>query len=94
MTDKQFKKYKELNDKIQPIMNFLCWVGGKYSDNSISNYEFEIHPNGFKKFALKLKRYFGSSLENTYEIPLELQKRIVKTIEQYVDEKQKELEEI
>ena len=94
MTDKQFKKYKELNDKIQPIMRFLDWVGGKYSDRCVGVYEFGIRPNGFKKFALKLIRYWGNSLENTYEIPLELQKRIVKTIEQYVDEKQKELEEI
>ena len=90
MTDKQFKEYQKLSNEIQPLKSFLYWCGNKYHNDMVSFYQTRIIK---KKFCIG--RVGAGFMENTeVNLPLILQKRIIDVIEQYVDEKQKELDEI
>ena len=90
MTEIQFKKYKELTEEIEPLKNFLFWCGKKYRCSSVGSYQTRILK---KKFCVG--RVGCGAIESTeVKLPLELQSRIVDVIEQYVDEKQKEIDEI
>lgn len=93
MTEEQFNRYEFISKEIKPIKDFLFWCGNKYAHWAGSQYDFGI-VCAFQRFALRMKRRSSSDKENTYDIPWELQDRIIDVIEQYVDEKQKELEEI
>lgn len=89
MTDNQFNRYKELKDEIAPLKEFLFWCGIKYHAGWISRRQMRIIK---KKFCVC--KDFGPIENNEVKLPLELQNRIIDVIEQYVDEKQKELDEI
>lgn len=90
MTDKQFEKYKKLKEEIQPLKNFLYWCGNKYHCDIVGRYQTRILK---KKF--RIGRVGSGFMESTeVELPQELQSRIIEVIEQYVDEKQKQLDEI
>lgn len=93
MTQEQFNKYQDIEKEIAPIKNFLCWTGKKYKDRMLSNYRFSIKTIG-AKFGLYMHRCFCTVPENTFELPTELQDRIIEIIEKYVDEKQKQLDEL
>ena len=90
MTEIQYKQYKELQGKIEPLKDFLHWCGNKYRYNGVGQYETRILK---KKFCVGRIGY-GAINSTEVELPLELQERIIAVIEQYVDEKQKELDEI
>lgn len=90
MTEKQYKKYTELKKEIEPLKNFLFWCGKKYRCTSVGHYQTRILK---KKFCVG--RVGCGCIENTeVKLPDELQDRIIEVIENYVDEKQKELDEI
>lgn len=86
VTDKQYKKYKEIEEEIKPIKTFLK---GFYT-------RFRSYPTlFFTKPKLKFKRkqtYIPDVCE--IEISYELQSRILEVIEQYIAEKEKEQEEL
>lgn len=86
MTDEQYKKYKEAEEEIRPLKTFLK---GFYT-------RFNSCPTLiFTKPKLKIRRrqtFVPDVCE--IEIPCELQNRILKTIKQYIDEKEKEQEEL
>lgn len=86
MTNKQYKKYKEAEEEIRPLKTFLK---GFYT-------RFNSCPTLiFTKPKLKIRRrqtFVPDVCE--IEIPCELQNRILKTIKQYIDEKEKEQEEL
>lgn len=93
MTEQQYKEYKEIKEEIGQIKGFLSWCGDRYRINSIGRHRFSIKT--FKdKFSLKRLWYCATENENTFDIPLELQKRIVKVVEDYVEEKEIELSKI
>lgn len=93
MTEQQYKEYKEIKEEIEHIKRFLSWCGDKYRMNSIGRHRFSIMT--FKdKFSLKRVWHCATENENTFDIPLELQKRIVKVVEDYVEEKEIELSKI
>lgn len=93
MTEEQFKKYGEISDEVTKLKKFLMWCGKRYKDNSVSKYPFVIDTKT-KKFSLRRIWSAWSVSCNTYEISVELQGRIVETIENYVAEKEKELERL
>ena len=90
MTEKQFDKYKELQEKIEPLKDFLFWCGNKYHCGSVSKYGMRIIK---KKFCIG-RVGFGVIKSTEINLPSELQDRIIEVIENYVDEKQKELDKI
>lgn len=86
MTDKQYKKYKEVEEEIRPLKTFLK---GFYT-------RFNSCPTLiFTKPKLKFKRRQTCISDVCeVEIPCELQNRILEVIGQYIDEKEKEQEEL
>ena len=93
MTHEKFNEYKKISDEIAGIKLFLQWCGDRYKDKTICKPFFNIIAKG-KSFVLHKKYHLWSVEQNSYEIPHELQKRIVKVIEDYVDEREKELERL
>lgn len=93
MTEEQYKKYTKINEEVQTLKNFLSWCGKKYKDKFTGKYQFQIDAKT-KKIDLRSMLQFCSIPDNTYEISVELQNRIIETIENYVEEKELELEKI
>lgn len=91
MTEEQYKQYDQKVKQLAPIKDFLKWCGNKYRGKGLSKYFFSLKAIR-RNFSLERKCEIAK--ENTYTIPYELQQRIVKTIEDYVDEKEKDLEQI
>ncbi len=93
MTKEQYEKYQQIEEGIKPIKRFLSWSGKKYKDTSTSLYRFSLKRCG-GKFGLYIHRNFCGDEDNTFELPIELQHRIIETIEKYVEEKELEMENI
>lgn len=92
MTERQYKRYQEIEAEIKDTKNFLGWCGNKYHSYS-GKYPFILRM--FRKgFALIVQRPWASHDESTYYIPRELQERIIEVMEQYIDEKEQEKNEI
>ena len=90
MTNEQFEKYQALKKEIEPIKEFLEWCGKKYRCYGIEHYPMRLIK---KKFSIGRKG--NLTMDNTrVEIPIELQDQIIDVIEEYFDEKLKELEKI
>lgn len=86
MTDKQYKKYKEVEEEIRPLKTFLK---GFYT-------RFNSCPTLiFTKPKLKFKRRQTCVLDVCeIEISYALQSRILEVIGQYIAEKEKEQKEL
>lgn len=86
MTDKQYKKYKELEEEIKPIKTFLKGFNTRSSSCPALI---------FTKPKLKFKRR-QTCVPDVCEIEIsyELQSRILEAIGQYITEKEKEQEEL
>ncbi len=91
MTEKEYLQYKHIKDEIDELKDFLAWCGNKYHCLGISHY----------RAKLKKKRKFligrvgcGAIGDTELELPSVLQDRIIEIMENYVDEKQKELDEL
>lgn len=94
MTEKQYKEYDEKKKRIEPLKQFLSLCGNRYHDKDfVSKYPFQIRTVGIRFFLERLF-YLCNNEEKTFKIPDDLQDRIVNVIEEYVDEKMKELEQI
>lgn len=86
MTDKQYKKYKEIEEEIRPIQAFVKGFCTRFSSCPTLI---------FTKPKLKFKRR-QTCVPDVCEIEIsnELQDRILKVIKQYIDEKEKEQREL
>lgn len=96
MTRDDYEKYKKLNDEIENIKTFLFYCGKRYRCKLLfGRYVFDLLPIKFfnKHFRLRNKGVFND-MNDIYNIPKDLQERIIDVIEDYVDEKEKELEEL
>lgn len=89
MTKEQYNKYKQIETELAPIKNFLSYCGNKY------------HEKGFRYFLSRLiiKRQvrigINKFMDNQiFDVPRELHDKIIDVIERYVDEKEKEMQEI
>ena len=93
MTEEQYKKYAEIRNEISPIVWFLNWCGDRYASDVGRGTRFELVTKA-KNFFLR-RRFWARSLEdNTIELPYELQQRIVKVMEDWVEEKEQEMKEL
>ena len=93
MTNEQYEKYKSLSEELVPVKQFLNFCGDKYHNGCYGWYKFKILTK-LKEFFMFAETNWGSMEERSYRMPKELQQRIVKVIEEYVDEKEEELKKI
>lgn len=84
MTDKQYKEYKKAKEELEPVKRFLFWCGER-------GYTARLIPCS-KRFWLGVR--FGFVKDEMFKMPKELRERILITIKEYVEEKEKELREI
>lgn len=92
MTNEQYNKYTEIKKELADIKWFLSWCGDRYATNTIVPYKFKLITRA-KRFLLHRISYISINNEDI-EIPVELQRRIVKVIEEYVNEKEQEMKNI
>lgn len=84
MTDEKYQEYKKKTEELKPIKSFLFWceehgmMGKLISTSRI----------------LKLGVKFGWAKDEEIIMPKELKERVLETVKKYVEEKEKELEEI
>ena len=87
MTEKQYEQYRVIKKEIDNLKSFLFACGVKYRKTT------GRFPTKFIRRGEKVKMYDGCGCCE-YDISPTLQKRIIATIEQYVDEKHEELNQI
>lgn len=98
MTKEQYEKYKKLNEEVENIKNFLFYCGKRYRHSTyVKRFLFNILRVKIfeKRFKLNMPNaplWWDEDI--SLDIPEDLQERIIDVIEDYVDEKEKELEEI
>ena len=92
MTEKQFEQYREIKEELTMLKEFLTWCGEKYSDQVATHCRARLIG---RKVSISIGRKgYGFLRDTEILLPKELQKSIVDVIEQYVDRREKELEEI
>lgn len=91
MTEKQYKEYDKITEELKPVKGFLYWCGDRYRE--ATKHKFHMFTKA-KHFFLDKKIYSCWEDEDTIELPEDLQRRVVKTIEDWVEEKEQELEKI
>lgn len=96
MRREDFEKFKRIDDSVKTAKDFLKFYHN--NEDKIDSELFKIFCN--KKFVKNTLTLCGKKQEDCiypydyYYIPEELQERIIETIEKYVEDKEKELEEI
>lgn len=96
MKQEQYKKYFELLNEIKDVKRFLEGGCGYNHNKFFGKYQFGfILRYRIDKRIFFLRKWGNISIEeNTFEIPNELQERIIKTTEEWLKEKEQELESI
>lgn len=97
MTKNQYEEYKKLNDEIENLKLFLFYCSKKYQYHMFYTYYlFSLIPikKFSKHFKLRIKDITRRENDKTFDISKDLHDRIINVIEEYVDEKEKELEEL
>lgn len=87
MTEKQYEQYGEIKKEIDNLEVFLFFCGVKYRKTTCR------FPTKLIRRGEKVKMHNGCNCSEC-DISPTLQKRIIATIEQYVDEKHEELNQI
>ena len=92
MTEQQYKDYERISKELKPIKDFLFWCGERYKCDSVGKYDCRLITK-VKDFLIGRKG--NRAIESTeVELSDELQDRIIEVVEDYVAEKEKELEQI
>lgn len=94
MTEEQYKKYTDIKNEIKILKDFLYFCGDKYRAEMTTQHKFSIKFFKSIKDKFFLQEKLSMSNNDTYELPKELQKRIIEVVEQYVEEREKEMENI
>ena len=89
MTEQQYFEYQKKKKELQPIKDFLFWCGDKYRQ-SMGCYDSKIIVDKL----LFGRIGFGAIASCSFPMPRELRDRVIKVVEQYVDEKELELQDI
>lgn len=92
MTEKQFHEYKKIKEELSDIKEFLFWCGTKYKGRTTSYFRTRLI--GRKVLISVGRKGYGSIGDTEIKLPKELQESIIDVIEQYVERREKELEEI
>ena len=93
MTKEQFELYKKIENEIEDIKKFLFWCGKRHHGKYVSKFRFNFLTKG-KELFIHRNSSLSTSEENTFNIPIELQERIIEVVENYLDEKEEELRKI
>ena len=93
MTKEQFELYKKIENEIEDIKKFLFWCGKRHHVEYVPKFRFDFLAKG-KELFLHMNSSLSKSEENTFNIPIELQERIIEVVENYLDEKEEELRKI
>ena len=80
MTKEQFEKYKQIEEEIKELRKFLRY-GSAWKTKLIG-----------RRFRIFVQKY--SELAYVVELPTKLQDIIIGDIEKYINEREKELEEL
>lgn len=92
MTEGQYEEYKNKKEELNPIKEFLYWCGIKYKSDYVAKYKARLIG---QKAIIKIGRKgIGAIKGMEVDLPKDLQAKIIGVIEDYVDEKEKELSEI
>lgn len=89
MTKEQYNKYEEIKRDLEPIKDFLFYCGNKYHEKGVRCFLSEL--------IIKRQIWIGTRRimnNREFAVPRDLHNRIIDVIEQYVDEKEKEMQEI
>ena len=84
MTDEKYQEYKKKTEELKPIKSFLFWCGEHGMMGKL------ISASRILKLGVK----FGWAKDEVIVMPKELKERVLETVKKYVEEKEKELEEI
>lgn len=92
MTKEQVKKYNDIEKEIQPLRALMELCGDKYRIKSLdSRWRMIIYT---AKKLLHLRCNEPNCIEYSVAIPKELQAEIVAVIENYIERREKEMEEL
>lgn len=89
MTEKQFEEYTEIKKEVDKLKEFLAWCGNKYNPHC-NSYRAKII--GKKKTISIAARLLCSNIE--LQLSTKLQNAIIDVIEQYVEQREKDMEAI
>lgn len=92
MTEQQYREYKRISEEIQPIKSFLEWCGNKYKSPCVGKYRTRVI--GKKTFISVGRKGYGAIGNTELLLPPELQEKVIEIIEDYVSERERELNEI
>lgn len=92
MTEQQYKAYEKISEEIAPLKNFLFWCGNRYRERSVTKYECRLVTKA--KELLIGRKGCGGVESREILLPRELQDKIIEVVENYVEEKEKELEQL
>lgn len=94
MTKDQFDRYNKIKKELKPLYGFLFWCGNRYRESTRKQH-FSIIRNK-KKWGLKASAMWDTNLKEigNHELPEDLRERIITAMEDYVAEKEAELEAI
>lgn len=92
MTEAQYEKYVKIKEEIEPVKNMLFWCGNRYA-NKLSLCRYLIR--AILRPKLLLGRIgCGCISSEEYELPKELQDKLIMVMEEWVADKEKQLESI
>ena len=93
MTKQQYEQYSVIRTEIAPLKDFLFWCEKQQIDAWFTKHKCYLITKA-KQILLGAKKGKGDVTRKEFEMPKELQEKIVKVVRDYVTEKEKELEKI
>lgn len=92
MTKQQYEQYSVIRAEIAPLKDFLFWCENEKIDAWFTKHKCYLITKA-KQILLGAKKG-KDDVRKEFEMPKELQEKIVKVVRDYVTEKEKELEKI
>ena len=89
MTEQQYQEYQRKKRELDPIKDFLFWCGNRHR-KCLGEYDSKII---VEKMLFGMIG-FGAISSKEFVMPKELRDRVIAVVEQYVDEKELELQSI
>lgn len=89
MTEQQYQAYQKTKRELESIKDFLFWCGNRHR-KCLGEYDSKIIVDKM----LFGRVGFGAIASHNFVMPQELRDRVIAVVEQYVDEKELELQNI
>lgn len=92
MTESQYKEYTKIKAEIAPERELLFWCGNRYANKLGFCYHIRAM---LRRRKLMLERIgYGAIDSEEYELPRDLQDKLIQVMEDWLSEKEKQLESI